>query len=341
VILGTGAVSPAGWGVAPLLTAMKEQRPAPAGPLARPGWTEPLQVRRVPAPETKPAFLGHPRLRRTSPITPFAVAAALEALGADAAAVTTGALRLGIVFCTMTGSVNYSRRFYDETLRDAATASPLVFPETVFNAPASHLAAVLGATGMNYTLVGDPGVFLQGLALAADWLESGAADGALVVAAEEMDWVTGDAWRVVSARLVAGEGAGALYLGRGAAGQTGVRPAMLAAVTDSHLFWNRSSRRQAAVRMAAQLGVAPPSTLLCDGAQDDPRLDAAEAFAWRKWHGSRLSPRKLLGEGLTAATAWQCALAVRALEEGTADRALVSVVGCNQQAIGAAFERVS
>ena len=70
----------------------------------------------------------------------------------------------------MSGSVNYSRRFYDETLKDPATASPLVFPETVFNAPASHLAALLGTTAINYTLVGDPGTFLQGIALAADWL---------------------------------------------------------------------------------------------------------------------------------------------------------------------------
>ncbi len=56
----------------------------------------------------------------------------------------------------------YSRRFYEEVLRDPATASPLIFPETVFNAPASHLAAFLGTTAINYTLVGDEGTFLAG-----------------------------------------------------------------------------------------------------------------------------------------------------------------------------------
>ena len=57
----------------------------------------------------------------------------------------------------MAGSVTYSRRFYEEVLRDPATASPLIFPETVFNAPASHLAAYLNSPTINYTLVGDDG----------------------------------------------------------------------------------------------------------------------------------------------------------------------------------------
>src|SRR5438067_6740704 len=167
---GIGAVSPAGWGVLPLREALAKGEPIPVKELARPGWTRSLRVRPVPPLAPRPNFLAHARLRRTSSIAQYAVAAALEALGDDAARVTSGSLRLGIVLCVMTGCVNYSRRFYDETLKDPATASPLIFPETVFNAPASHLASVLGTTGINYTIVGDPSTVLQGLALAADWL---------------------------------------------------------------------------------------------------------------------------------------------------------------------------
>ena len=184
---GCGAVSPAGWGMNSLREALLRGEAIPVKPLVRPGWESPLLVRSVPAPPSRPAFLSHARLRRTSPITHYAVAAALEALGSDAARVQTGAVRLGIIFCVMDGCVNYSRRFYDETLRDPATASPLVFPETVFNAPASHLAALLGTTAINYTLVGDPGTFLQGLSLAADWLLGERVDGCLVIGAEELD----------------------------------------------------------------------------------------------------------------------------------------------------------
>src|SRR6266498_3577469 len=192
-IHGIGAVSPAGWGVLPMREALAKGEPLPVKEIARPGWTRSLRVRPVPPPSPRPNFLSHARLRRTSPITQFAVAAALEALGEDAAHVSNGSLRLGIILCVMTGCVNYSRRFYDETLKDPATASPLVFPETVFNAPASHLAALLGTTAINYTLVGDPATVLQGIALAADWLLSEQVDGCLVIGAEEMDWLTAEA----------------------------------------------------------------------------------------------------------------------------------------------------
>src|SRR5262245_2945841 len=170
VVHGVGAVSPAGWGAERLTVAVAESERIPTGDLARPGWNRPLRVRQVPPPSSRPAFLQHPRLRRTSPITQYSVAAALEALGSEGPDVQSGLMRVGIIFCVMSGCVNYSRRFYDETLRDPATASPLVFPETVFNAPSSHLAAVLGTTAINYTLVGDPGTFLQGIALGAQWL---------------------------------------------------------------------------------------------------------------------------------------------------------------------------
>src|SRR2546430_7162551 len=184
-----GAVSPAGWGALPLREALAKGEPLPVKELARPGWARSLRVRPVPPPSPRPNFLAHARLRRTSPITQYAVAAALEALGDDVARVSSGSLRLGIVFCVMAGCVNYSRRFYDETLKDPATASPLVFPETVFNAPASHLGALLGTTAINYTLVGDPSIFLQGLALAADWLEAGRVDGCLIIGAVEVEWL--------------------------------------------------------------------------------------------------------------------------------------------------------
>src|SRR5438093_6335231 len=213
-VRGIGAVSPAGWGVLPLREALSKGGPLPVKELARPGWTRALRVRPVPPPSPHPNFLAHARLRRTSPITQYAVAAALEALGDDVARVSSGSLRLGIVFCVMAGCVNYSRRFYDEVLKDPATASPLVFPETVFNAPASHLGALLGTTAINYTLVGDPGAFLQGVALAADWLLSEKVDGCLVVGVEEMDWLTTDAYRLFARKVILSDGAGALYLRR-------------------------------------------------------------------------------------------------------------------------------
>jgi 3-oxoacyl-(acyl-carrier-protein) synthase len=261
------------------------------------------------------------------------VAAALEALGEDAAKIACSSQRTGIVMCVMSGCVNYSRRFYDETLRDPATASPLLFPETVFNAPSSHLAALLGATALNYTLVGDPGTFLQGLGVAAEWLVDEKLDGCLVVGAEELDWLTTDAFRLFSRDIILSEGAGAIYLGLQPPGKRAVK---LREITDSHLFHNRISQIRAALRMRSQLS-GGTTDLLCDSRTGVPRLDRGETKAWNGWPGARVSLKTILGEGLMAAAGWQTVAAVDTIQQGRCSSALVSVVGCNQQAIGARF----
>lgn len=331
---GLGAISPAGWGVAKLCAALDQREPVPVHDIARPGWKKPLPIRDVPAPETRPGFFTHPRLRRASAITQHTVAAALEALGDDVARVQSGALRLGIVACTLSGSVAYSRRFFEEVLREPAAASPLLFPETVFNAPASHLAAYLGTNGPSYTLVGDDGTFLQGLAVAAEWLLNDHGDGVLVVGAEEADWIVADAMRLFHRDTIHGAGAGALYLRRE---KTPTACAELAAVTDSFLFTQNQSRAEAVRKMRAQLPADAPGELLCLSGQNLSRADAAETLAWRDWTGAHLAPKTILGEAFLASVAWQCVAACAALVRGRFSAANVSVVGANQQAVGARF----
>jgi hypothetical protein len=333
-VVGHGAVSPAGWGVAPLREALRKDEAIPTKELERPGWDVPLLVRRVPSPAARPAFLSHARLRRASSVTHYAVAAALEALGDDTTRVANGSLRLGIILCVMSGCVNYSRRFYSEVLHEPATASPILFPETVFNAPASHLAALLGTEAIHYTLVGDPGMFLSGLALAADWLAEERVDGCLVIGAEEIDWITVDAYRLFDRRPLLSEGAGALYLKGNRAGGPAID---LRSVTPAYSYSKRRSCFQAARLVRAALPVEQNGHLLCDSTKRSPKLDAAELTAWDGWGGPRLSPKIVLGEGLSAASAWQCVLASDALQHRLYTGVNVSVVGCNQQAIGAHF----
>jgi 3-oxoacyl-(acyl-carrier-protein) synthase len=336
-VCGTGAVSPAGWGVKPLREAIERAHPDPVKTIVQPGTTNTLSVRQVPAPNSRPAWLANARLRRTSPITQYSVASAFEALGNDAARVADGSLTLGVIVCVMSGCVNYSRLFYDEALRDPATASPLVFPETVFNAPSSHIAAVLGTQAINYTLVGDPGTFIQGLALASDWLLGGQVNGCLVVGAEEIDWITSHAFRLFNREVVLSDGAGAVYLRREPPHTLAVE---LAAITDPQLFTSGTPRATAVQNVRRQLSFHGTSTTLVDGLQNVARYDAPEEAAWRDWDSRRISPKKVLGEGLMAASAWQTVVAIHEVEQNV-DAAVLSVVGTNQQAIGAAFQRHS
>lgn len=352
-IAGLGAVSPAGWNMPALRDALAKGQLLPSQELPRPGLEKPLRVMRVPPANPRPAFLSHARLRRTSPITQFAVAAALEALG-ERAPGTTG--DIGVVLCVFSGCVNYSRRFYDETLKDPATASPLVFPETVFNAPASHISAFLGSTAINYTLVGDSGTFLVGLATAARWLTEGRVSECVVVGTEEVDWLTSDAVRLFDRSKFLSEGAGAVLLK--ASG-----PVQLRGVTDEFLYGARGKKTALALmkeELCAQIaGTLPEEILLCDSTSHASGISREESEFWSDWTGPRISPRKVLGEGLMAAAAWQLVAAADALmtspwngaeaHPGTSQapqdkklassprEALVSIAGFHQQAIGASL----
>ena len=336
-VCGLGAVSPAGWGVAALREALAKGEPLPVQPLERPGWDKPLRARLVPPPATRLPFLAHPRLRRTSPITHYAAAAALEAV-AGLRPNNDRSRRLGVIVCLQSGCVQFSYRFFDEDLKDPATASPLLFPETVFAAPASHVAALLENTPLVYTLTGDPACFLQGLALGIQWLEEQRVEACVILGAEETNWLLADAlWHFEHQAVVSG-GAGAVCLSLDPALSLGVE---LDLITDAHTYTARTNRAQAARLMREQLPPSSPAELLCDGLGGSPRADAAELAAWRDWTGPRLSPKRILGEGLMAAGAWQCVAACEGIVSGRFAAATVSLVGSNQQAIGARFVRAA
>ena len=89
-ICGIGAVSPAGWGAAALCDAVQKGVPLPEGPLPRPGSNTRLAIRTVPECKPRPTLFAHPRLRRASPVSQYAGAAAL-ADELTHALVTTGA----------------------------------------------------------------------------------------------------------------------------------------------------------------------------------------------------------------------------------------------------------
>src|SRR5260221_9117007 len=149
------------------------------------------------------------------------------------------AARTAIVFAISDGGVIYTRKFYEQIVKQGANlASPLLFPETVYNAPGSHLAALLGIDGASYTLVGDNSVGLAALKFGEQLLELGGADRVVVVGAEEIDWVICEAyrdWRLARTTAPAqpnapwkawlGEGAAALVLAReGAVALDAVHP---------------------------------------------------------------------------------------------------------------------
>ena len=219
--------------------------------------------------------------------------------------------------------MQYSCRFYDETLKNPATASPLVFPETVHAAPTSHVAALLENVVLAQTLVGDPSSFLQGVALGALWIEENRVDACVVFGADETNWIIADAFAHLDRPAIATAGAGALCLCRDETVSLGVE---LAGITDAHVFSARQNRTQAAQAMRCQLENNSSGELLCDGLGVSRRADAAERAAWNDWPGPRVSPKKIFGEGMMAAAAWQCVAACDAVAEKRSRSASISLV---------------
>lgn len=335
-ITGLGAVSPAGWGVQPLMDALASGTPVPTSPLEREvnGKTILTPVRRVPAEgATTPKFA---RLRRTSPISKFAAAAAAEALGEDRlAGIASGQIRVGVIFTLTNGCVNYSNRFFGEALADPAMASPIFFPETVFNAPSSHISAMIGSTAANDTIIGDSSGFFTGIDLAAEWLLRGDLDGCLVVSAEEIDWLSAEGLRYYSRDYVPSEGAAAVYL------EATNGPVSLAHLPNPVPLASRS-RKEAALEIRGLLGTLDDGeTLLTDGLAGVPRHDRAEQETWADWQGPRWSPRKILGEGMGVSAALQTVAAAKALQDGSFQNAIVITTGANQHAAGMKIRRGS
>ncbi|HTR40897.1 MAG TPA: hypothetical protein VMH87_04720 [Pseudomonadales bacterium] len=337
-VAGLGAVSPAGWTVAAMRESLDLAKPLPAQPLDQQK-DRLLRAHLVPHPVTRPEFLAHPRLRRASAITHYTASAVLEAAASFRGARPENN-RLGLIVCMQSGCVQYSCRFYDEALKNPATASPLLFPETVYAAPSSHVAALLENVTLVSSLVGDPSAFLQGVSLATQWLTEERVDACLVAGAEETNWITADALWHLDRTASISAGAGAVCLSREKGLSIGVE---LTAITDAHTYSAKKNRAQAARFMRHQLNGKSSGhgqELLCDGLGNSPRANAPELSAWRDWTGPRLSPKRILGEGLMAAAAWQCVAACDVVANRRFTAANVSLVGFNQQAIGARFETI-
>ena len=343
-IAGAGCVTPLGSSAHETVSRIREGEHAALTQVRSPAGARCFAAALVP-----PAFTTHlarePRLRRASVVSLLAAAAGREAV-AHALKTKRGMVaRLAIVFGVSSGGVQYTRRFYEQIVNQGASAaSPLLFPETVYNAPASHLAAMLGVDGATYTLVGDGTVGLQALEFGAQLIATGDADDVLVVAAEEFDLILGEAhraWGLVpsggaeaadkwSCRGVPlAEGAAAVLLSRDTGSETVV-------FSEGRTHFSRAEApemmRQALADVAGR-GAADLVVSGANGTWTDAGIE--QALGGRE----SLKPKRNLGECLGAGALLQVVIALEELRRTESRRALVVALGWNQQAVAALIER--
>src|SRR5207247_10799892 len=132
-IAGMGWVPPLGNGVEAGWKLLLRGDEASATPISEQFADRSYSVFRVP--ESAVAGLAHSRLRRASVLSRYAATAGLEALQAAGVKVDSqNAGRIALICAISNGGVIYTKRFYRDVVQTGAqSASPLLFPETVFN----------------------------------------------------------------------------------------------------------------------------------------------------------------------------------------------------------------
>lgn len=330
-IAGLGWVTPLGAGLEEVWARVERGDVGELKPLPNPETGRTHRYMPVPL-KVVDAVGRQPRLRRSSAISLLAVTAGLAAID-DAGLKMTPELaaRTAVIFAISDGGVLYTRKFYEQIVKQGANAaSPLLFPETVYNAPASHLAALLGIDGASYTLVGDASVGLAALHFGAQLLALGEIDQAIVVGAEECDWILCEAyadWRL--ARTPLAEGAAAVVLRREGRWPLRTHPGVP--------FFRQREASAALTQVLDDFADEPKAELIVSSA-NGTFVDRAEAAALASRHnGARtFQPKLNFGEAPGASALLQIVLATVALEKLALHRALVPVIGWNQQA-GAAL----
>src|SRR5437016_526386 len=365
-IAGMGWVTPLGGGIDSVWDQLLHGHEACATTISEQFGDRSYSVFRVP--ESLMASFAHPRLRRASVISRFAAAAGLDALRAGGLEPGShNGERTALIFAISNGGVIYTKRFYSNIVESGAqSASPLLFPETVFNAPASHLAAILGITGATYTLVGDGAVGLAAAKMAEDLMANEALDHCLVVGTEEIDWLLCDAyrrWRLLRSSppiepfseqqrgMILSEGAGAILLARQG-------PFTIECAHPGGCFTKRAEAGKILKRILSDLGQRKIDLVISSA--NGTFIDQAERRALEQVVPETLvyTAKPALGESVGAAGLWQAVLAAQALRHAElppvlhahpgitlrlslsrtpmagARRAIVISCGLNQQAAG-------
>ena len=297
-VIGQGAVTPAGIGVG----ALRRSSPPSslAASLSRPDENWPVLRVDPKAPELL-RWLREPRLRRASSITIYLVEAAAQAL---AGLSSEDRAQTGLIIAFSAGCLAYSRRFLEEILHDGQNrASPALFPETVFNSPGSHVAAVLGLNGAAYALVGDETAWIAALRTASVWLRQERVKRVLVLGAEEFDPLVLDAYQ--SARwlrrsdpfpFLPSEGAGGLLLKTAEPGDERV----ISLAHDGYIYRNPRQAACAARALFSHLD----SSLPCYRSAAHTWLRGLEASSLSGYPGFPQKENPYLGQAFTASAAW-------------------------------------
>jgi 3-oxoacyl-[acyl-carrier-protein] synthase II len=326
VITGLGTVSAAGVGRAALLPLFERGEPRVTEVDRSGGFHAPASARFAALVDRRQLDGLIPPLeaRRMSPPSRFAVVAACAALeDAGIAIPTEPDPGLAVIAASALGPTSFTQKMIDQVIDEGpALASPMLFPETVANAPPARVALACRAAGPNIALAQSEAGPLRAVARAAREVAAGRAQVALAGGVDEMTAIGHavlDRFRALSrggtarperARpfdrgrdgCLAAEGATFVVVETEEyAARRGARPLarILGAFsafdpTAPASGWGTGAEGLASRVVAglARLGLSPEGIdLVVSGASGSRRGDRLEALVLRRaWEGRRLPP---------------------------------------------------
>jgi 3-oxoacyl-[acyl-carrier-protein] synthase II len=172
-------------------------------------------------------YLPPRKYRRMSRISRMAVCASIEALRDSRLVLDNGTReKTAVILGTADGSSSFVDRFYNSFLEEGPRGTqPLFFPETVPNAPASHIAIHHGITGPNTTFSQNLISAENAMVYARHILLQKNADAVLVGGADEISFRQFSCYnalqalnpvRILKSEVVTPEPGGGIILGEGA-----------------------------------------------------------------------------------------------------------------------------
>lgn len=136
------------------------------------------------------------RFRRAANISRYALASsklAIDDAGLDSNKWDDA--KAGIVVGVTHGAINYSREFHAALIKEGSlAASPMLFSDSVLNAPAGNVSIAFNIKGAAHTIIGGASVGLDVIAYAIKTMQNNNLDVCIAGGAEEIDSLVFDSY---------------------------------------------------------------------------------------------------------------------------------------------------
>lgn len=156
-------------------------------------------------------YISDNRFRRAADISRYTMLAVKLALN-DANPDPSGLENLGLVVSLTHGALNYTQSYHKSLIIEGIESlSPILFCDSMLNAPAGNTSICFNIRGPVHTIVGGRAISIKAIVLAAQMMHTGTIDKSIIVASDEFNELSLSCYSRLGLSSLS-EGAGALFI---------------------------------------------------------------------------------------------------------------------------------